>query len=234
MFKTRSLKPERLDTGDYTPEEYDVCLSELRFINRHIGDRRALKKTLLAEIGRQGLKRFSVLDVGAGSGELLREIAAFAQKSKRNAELFGLELNERSAVSIREESAAFPGISAVRGSAFSLPFADSSVDFVICSLFTHHFPDASIVNILSEFSRVSRRGIFVIDLHRHPVAYALYKLFCTAFRISNLVREDGSLSVLRAFKPDELTQFAKTAGLENPTMKRVFPYRLVLQSKTAD
>jgi ubiquinone/menaquinone biosynthesis C-methylase UbiE len=213
MFQRRSCQLERLDTGDYTPGEYEVCLSELRFINRWIGDTWALKKTLFREIERRGLSEYSVLDVGAGSGELLREIAKFANKSKRKAKLTGLELNETSAHSIISESKDFDEISALRGNAFSLPFADKTFDYVICSLFTHHFTEDRVVEVLQEFSRVARLGVFVIDLHRHPIAYGLYKIFCVAFRISRLVREDGSLSVLRGFKPDELKDLAHTAKM---------------------
>lgn len=231
MFQTRNLQPERIDTGDYTSEEYNVCLSELRFINRWIGDTWALRKTLLQEITEKNLQEFSVLDVGAGSGELLREIANFAQKTKRKVKLLGLELNEMSADSIVSESENFTEISAIRGNALSLPFDDKSFDYTICSLFTHHFTDENIVEILKEFSRVSRRGIFVIDLHRHPIAYGLYKSFCVAFRISRLVREDGSLSVLRGFKPNELNDLAEKANLENVSVERHFPFRLVLRGK---
>ncbi len=232
MFQTRSLKLERIDTGDYSAPEYDVCLSELRFINRWIGDTWALRKTLLHEIEQNDLQEFSVLDVGAGSGELLREIAKFARKSNRTGKLVGLELNEISADSIVSESSEFNEISAIRGNALHLPFADNSFDYTICSLFTHHFTDEKIVQIFHEFSRVSRLGFFVIDLHRHSIAYALYKTFCTVFRISQLVREDGSLSVLRGFKPNELNELAKTANLENISVKRYFPFRLVLSGRS--
>lgn len=228
MFQQRSYKLERLDTGDYTADEYDVCLSELRFINRWIGDTWALRKTLLREIVQKDLREFSVLDVGAGSGELLREITKFARKSERKAKLVGLELNEISVNSIVSESKDFSEISAIRGNALQLPFADKSFDYIICSLFTHHFTDEKVVQILSEFRRVSRLGIFVIDLHRHPIAFGLYKVFCTAFRISSLVREDGSLSVLRGFKPNELKQLAQAAKMENASVTRHFPFRLVL------
>lgn len=229
-FQNRSLKLERIDTGDYTAQEYDVCLSELRFINRWIGDTWALKKTLLRVIEQKDLHEFSVLDVGAGSGELLREVAKFARKFNRTAKLVGLELNELSANSIVSESREFTEISAIRGNALNLPFADKSFDYTICSLFTHHFTDEKIVQILHEFNRVSQRGFFVIDLHRHPIAYGLYKIFCTAFRISNLVREDGSLSVLRGFKSNELNDLAQQSNLQNFSVINCFPFRLVLFS----
>jgi ubiquinone/menaquinone biosynthesis C-methylase UbiE len=231
MFKNRSYKLERLDTGDYTADEYDVCLSELRFINRWIGDGFALKATLLREIESLNLQEFSVLDVGAGSGELLREIAKCGRKTNRQTRLFGLEYNERSAQSINLESKDFSEISGVRGTGFSLPFADNSFDYTICSLFTHHFTDENVVKLLAEMKRVSAREIFVIDLHRHAIAYGLYKMFCVAFRISNLVREDGSLSVLRGFKPNELNALAEKAKLENASVTRHFPFRLVLKNK---
>lgn len=230
MFQTRSEKLERIDTGDYTPQEYERFLREISFINRNLGDIRALKETLFREIENRELNEFSVLDVGAGSGEFLREIAKFARKKNRKAKLYGLELNEMSANSILRESKDFAEISSIRGDAFHLPFADNSFDYNICSLFMHHFLDEKIVEILTEMKRVSRRGLFVIDLHRHPFAYFSYKVFCKVFRISNLVTEDGSLSVLRSFKPQELKLLAEKAKLQNVEIKRVFPFRLVLNS----
>jgi ubiquinone/menaquinone biosynthesis C-methylase UbiE len=229
-FTTRSLKLERIDTGDCTPAEYDRFLREIRLVNRFAGDNRALKNSLIKTIREENLTTFSVLDVGAGSGELLRVIAKFARKGQRKAALYGLELNERSAVSITEESRDYDEIKAVRGDALRLPFRDDSFDFAISSLFTHHFTDENIVAILRELDRVARRGIFVIDLHRHKNAYFLYQLFCKAFRISPLVREDGSLSILRSFVPAELYQLAEVAGLKKVAVEQHFPYRLVLRA----
>jgi ubiquinone/menaquinone biosynthesis C-methylase UbiE len=223
VFEKRSLKPERIDTGDYTPAEYATFLREIRFINWFTGDLRTLKKTLFRAIDREDLKGFSVLDVGAGSGEMLESVAKFARKTGRDARLTGLDLNEVSARSIKTA-----GLGAVRGDALQLPFGHNSFDYAICSLFTHHLRDERIVEVLREMARVSSRGIFVIDLHRHAVAYALYKLFCFAFRISQLVREDGSLSIKRSFKPVELLELAKRAGLQGAKVERHLIYRLTL------
>ncbi len=233
MFETRSGKLERIDTGDYTPEEYERFLREIRFINRFVGDVWALRKTLLREIEKTDLQTFSVLDVGAGSGELLRTIGKFARKQKRKTNLFGLELNARSACAILEESKRFGEIKAIRGDALNLPFVNKSFDYAICSLFTHHFTDEKVVDILSEMARVSRRKIYVIDLHRHETAYRLYKIFCTAFRISPLVREDGSLSILRSFVPRELKKLAEEANLTEISVTEYFPSRLVLQGNAS-
>lgn len=229
-FRHRSNELEHLDKGDYTPEEYEGCLVELRRINRFLGDAWAFRRSLLAEVEREGLKSFSVLDVGAGSGELLRVTADWARETGRRAMLVGLELNSRSAKAISEESRDFSSISSVRGDALRLPFADDCFDYATCSLFTHHFKDEEVVAILNELSRVARRGLFVIDLHRHPLAYYLYTTVGRIFLHNRLIREDGALSILRGFRPHELTQLASQSHLATVHVKRRFPFRLVLSA----
>src|SRR4026207_468966 len=132
-FKRRSYELEDIDTGNYTPEEYEHCISELQLVNRWMGDAHALKQTLLRDVEQKGLKSFSVLDVGAGSGELLRVAASWARSNNRHFEGVGLELNERSAQAIREESTGFAGITSVRGDALRLPFVNNQFDYVMCS-----------------------------------------------------------------------------------------------------
>jgi ubiquinone/menaquinone biosynthesis C-methylase UbiE len=227
-FRERSLELEHLDKGDYSSEEYEGCIVELQKVNRWLGDAQALKDSLLEEIERLDLQSFSVIDVGAGSGELLRVTASWARETKRNAHLTGVELNARSAEAIADESRAFSEISAVRGDAFQLPFADNTFDYAICSLFTHHFKDDSVVKLLRELSRLAARRIFVIDLHRHPVAYYFFTTIGRLFLHNRLIREDCALSILRSFKPDELETLAQDAGLEEIQVARHFPYRLVL------
>ena len=229
-FKQRSHRLEHIDTGNYTAEEYDDCIGELQFVNRWMGDAHSLKATLLREIESQSLTNFSILDVGAGSGELLRVAATWARQTNRKFNLVGLELNERMAESIMEESERFDEISAVRGDALKLPFADAQFDYVICSLFTHHFLDEQVVQVLREMGRVAKRRIFVIDLHRHPVAYFLYTTLGKIVLHNRLLRHDGALSILRSFKSDEMLALAQRAGLRDVWVKRQFPYRLVLSA----
>jgi len=230
-FRHRSYELEHLDKGDYTPEEYEGCIVELQRVNEWLGDASALRETLLREIDRAGLRSFSVLDVGAGSGELLRVAAKWARETNRNARLVGLELNERSARAILEASREFDEISSVRADAFHLPFADAEFDYVICSLFTHHFRDEQVVELLREMRRTTRRHIFVIDLHRDPVAYYFYTTVGRLFLHNRLIREDGALSILRSFKPEELAKLGRAAGLEDVSVEKHFPSRLVLSAQ---
>src|SRR5215212_9686996 len=128
-FKRRSYELEYLDTGNYTAAEYEGCIGELQLVNRWMGDAHSLKRTLLRDIEREDLQMFSILDVGAGSGELLRVAASWARETKRKVHAVGVELNERSASSILEESREFPEIGSVRGDALRLPFAEAQFDY---------------------------------------------------------------------------------------------------------
>lgn len=232
-FKRRSYELEHIDTGNYTAAEYEGCIGELQLVNRWMGDAHTLKSTLFKEVAREQLQAFSVLDVGAGSGELLRVTATWARETGRSVRAVGLELNERMASSILEESRGFREITSVRGDALALPFRNTDFDYVICSLFTHHFANEQVVQIFREMSRVARRRIIVIDLHRHPVAYFLYTTLGKLVLKNRLIRHDGALSILRSFKAEELFQLAKRAGLRDVLVSRHFPYRLALNAQTA-
>lgn len=231
-FRERSNDLEHLDIGDYTPEEYEGCIVELQRVNQWLGDARALRLSLLADIEQADLWSFSVLDVAAGSGELLRVAAAWTRRNKLKGSFTALELNARSAKAVLEESSGLGEIDSIRGDALRLPFADGSFDYSVCSLFTHHLDDREVVLALRELNRVARRRIFIIDLHRHPIAYYFYRTVGRLFLHNRLIREDGALSILRSFKPQELVTLASQAGLDDVRLERRFPYRLVLSART--
>lgn len=230
-FRERSNDLEHLDIGDYTPEEYEGCIVELQRVNQWLGDARALRLSLLADIARADLRRFSVLDVAAGSGELLRVTAAWTRRNKLRGRFTALELNERSAKAVLENSHGLGEIDSIRGDALRLPFADGSFDYSISSLFIHHLDECEVVLALRELKRVARRRVFIIDLHRHPIAYYCYRTVGRLFLHNRLIREDGALSILRSFKPQELNDLAFQAGLDDVRIERRFPYRLVLSAR---
>ncbi|MEO7539496.1 MAG: methyltransferase domain-containing protein, partial [Pyrinomonadaceae bacterium] len=207
MFRTfdqRSHTQERLDKGEYTAEEYALWQKEMKLINRWLGDTRALRLSLVRKAA-SGQGDLSILDVGAGSGELL--LSAKAMMGSGGRLFVGAELNTEAAASIARR----PGLTAVQCNALKLPFADNSFDVVISSLFLHHLDDGSAVTLITEMARVARRKFFVIDLHRHAAAYHLYKSFGPLF-LQPFTVEDGSLSILRSFRPRELYDLALRAG----------------------
>ena len=167
-----------------------------------------------------------MLDVGAGSGELLKVAKEYI--GTQTSHLVGGELNPRAAGEIASRATEF-SVDAVQCNAMQLPFASSSFDVVICSLFMHHLTEEQGVILLNEMARVARQRIIAIDLHRHPMAYFAYRTFVGLF-IQRFTFEDGSLSILRSYRPAELQKVADTARLRDPQVRRSIPFRLILSA----
>lgn len=225
-FSSRSFELERLDTGDYTLDEYARWQREMWYIHRFFGEIRALRRTLIADIKKSASNRVSVLDVGAGSGGLL--LALKARLDGVESFTVGIELNAAAAESMKA-----PSIDAVRANAMSLPFADSSFDYAMCSLFLHHLNENAATELLREMARVTRHRIYVIDLNREPIPYYFYKLFGRIF-LQRFTVEDGALSIRRAYRPEELLELSEAAGLTSVRITRSKLNRLVLSGTIAN
>lgn len=221
-FEQRSLRQERLDTGDYTAAEYGLWLRDMRRIHGFFGELRALDNTLLAEIERRKSSEISILDVGAGSGELLKEIGH--RLSNLRTTLIATDLDADALRPINS------GAHRVQGSGVRLPFAENSVDHAFSTLTLHHLDNADASELLSEMGRVARERIFVVDLNRDRKAYYLFRAF-SPFIFQKMTREDGALSILRSRTPDELRALAANAGLVDVTVARSALNRLVLSGK---
>ncbi len=225
QFAQRSYLLERLDTGDYTVVEYEKWLREMSIINRTFGEVRALRNSLVKEVRTHGETNVSALEIGAGSGTLVRKVREwFAEPF-----VVGSDIDAGGARSIYRSSLD-SGIQTVQCDGLDLPFDDSSFDYVYCSLVLHHLRDGDAVRMLREMSRVARKRIFAIDLNRSPIAYYFYQ-GVGRLLLQTFTRADGALSILRAFTPDEMRKLAEKAGISDIKVARSAAYRLVLSGK---
>jgi len=115
----------------------------------------------------------------------------------------------------------------VQADALKLPFADDSFDYVYCTLLLHHLGDDAAVTLLTEMKRVARKRFYIVDLNREPIAYYAYRAIGWLF-LQNLTSDDGALSILRSFRPVELLELAKKAGLHDVRIEHSRLNRLIL------
>jgi hypothetical protein len=212
----RIVRPELLDQ-EPPPDIVEKTLKDLGRINRWLGGHRVLQ-TLLPEHVKPG-EKFSLLDVGAASGDMGRAVR------ERYPEACVISL-DRKALHLKRASQPRAAADGLR-----LPFAPGSVDIVFCSLFLHHFDSRQAVDLLRGFGTIARRAVLVIDLERHPIAYYFIPATKWFFRWSDLVVHDGMISVEAAWKLGELKRLALEAGLPRVRVRRHAPwFRLSLSA----
>ena len=151
----RQITPELMDTCD--PSAAAHALRDLVRINRYFWGHQAIVNTL-KRAGCNG-NGFSLLDVGAASGDTSRLIA----RRFPRASVLNLDRNESNLSRAPEPK--------IVADAFALPFPQQSFDYVFSSSFIHHFEDDQIVALLEGFAVVARRAVVVVDLERHYVPY---------------------------------------------------------------
>jgi SAM-dependent methyltransferase len=198
------------------------ALRSLNRVNRLL----AVDLGLYAGVRQLGpVDRMSVLDLGAGGGGFLDYLSRRRGGTGRPV-LVGLD---RSAFALRQARAWYDGgIRSLLADALRVPLADNSVDVVTCSLFLHHFDEPDAVAILREAARVARRGIVVGDLTRSWLALVLTWLATRMVSRSPVFHVDGTRSVRAAFRVDEVADLARRAGLAGASVRRRFPFRLML------
>lgn len=228
-FAQRSAEIELIDGSDFSAEEFIENLSDLRRINRWLGGQRALTKRLfpmLKTLQAAGQTRIRLLDVGTGSADIPARIVDWARPRGLKIEFVVIDLNEIAARQALVQTAEYPEIKTVCGDALSLPFADHSFDFVLASLFLHHFETAKAAELLSGFARVAKTAVVINDLRRHPLAYYSIKLLSHLFTGNRLVRNDAAVSVLRGFAAPDIAEIEIAAGLRLEVFRH-FPYRYI-------
>ncbi len=198
-----------------------ASLADVSRINRVLGGRRAAVVRLdgLLRAERDGAT-LTLLDVGTGLGDIPLAAARRAARRGIALRLVGLEHHAAAA-----RAAGARGLLALVADGVRLPFADRSVDYVLCSQLLHHFAGEAAVRLVRELDRVACRGVVIADLRRSALAAAGFYLASFALRVEPVTRRDGVISVFRGFRTAELANICRAAGVE-PVMRRHPGYRL--------
>jgi ubiquinone/menaquinone biosynthesis C-methylase UbiE len=214
----RLIHPEILD--DLPLEQKRDSLRDLTRLNQQSG-RRPLRR-LLAEAVPEG-SPFSLLDVGAASGDMGAYIASLYP---------GVRVTS---LDYRQEHLESAPQTRVVAEASRLPFGSRSFDYVFSSLFLHHFSNGAVVQLLSEMGRVARHGVLALDLYRHPIAYYFVPATQWLFGWDPITVHDAPISVEAAFRPSELAELAEKAGLHGPQVRSYgWSFRVSLHARVSE
>ena len=205
----RSSEMEIMD--DFTMEGvlFRDTLDKLEIINRFLGGNSVTINGLKNLLKNQSKnKTITIVDLGCGNGDILRDVAKFGRKNNYSFNLIGIDANLAATEYAKELSKEYSELSFKTIDILSEDFKKQSYDVVLCTLFLHHFKNEELISFLKTTTNKATIGVVVNDLHRHKLAYYLFKLI--GFFIKNkMVRQDGLTSVLRAFKRKDLENIAK-------------------------
>jgi len=246
-------EPELLDAGRYTPEQLAQNLADMRAANRWAGGVRLTLRALarLTE-GMPPGAELALLDLASGSGDLPRaagrwalrrglrprltitdlspEIVRLAADEGRRTKDEGPTTNHQPPTAKGSQRSMLNAQFAV-ADACRLPFGDASFDVAMCSFALHHLPPEGAVAMLREMGRVARRGVIVNDLVRWRPFYWAVWLVCHLTSRNPLTRNDGPLSVLRAYTRAEMDTLLAWAGLRRLGAESFLGYRVALRAR---
>jgi hypothetical protein len=209
------LGRELLDDPDADPAAVVISLRHIARANRWFGGWAAVRWGLERLLENQPSTPLTLLDVGAGSGDLARRAVCWA--AARGIHLRPLALERHPAAARMASATGLPALLACGG---CLPVRTAGVDLVLVSQVAHHLAEAACVTLLRECSRVARRGMVVADLARSQLAAAGFWIGSRILRFDPATRADGLTSLRRGFDPPGLARLMALAGCPAAVVRR--------------
>lgn len=216
FFPFRENKKEIMDDYSIIDDRMFDALKELEVINKYLGGVNITREGInLLVKGRANKKRISILDVGAGYSDVL------IKNSNNKMNIIHLDINPGIMKKLRTRNVY---ANCICGDASTICLRQKSIDIVHLSLFLHHISDRNLKGIFSDLLGIARVGIIINDLRRNVLAYMGIKLLTSIFSKSEMVRNDGPLSVKKGFTKKEIETLLSSFEVEY-VIKRKWAFR---------
>jgi len=222
-FSIRTLLPEKMDQPGVAEAEIRQALHELEIINNLLGGNHVTLDALQKFDSHE--TTLTIMDLGCGGGDMLRVIAKWASKNKKNVKLIGVDWNPVMTSYAKEKSTDIPGIRFLTMNVFDDSLLIEKADITMNTLFCHHFDTDELTELIQRMYRLASRGVIINDLHRHWFAYYSIKVITWLFSKTYLVRYDGPLSVARALSRKEWKFILAKAGITNYSLRWMWAFR---------
>ena len=222
----RARQEEQMDAPGLDAAVYESVLHDLARVNRWTFTAWPSIAFLDRAVGSVG--RIRLLDVGFGDGDILRAIGRWARRHGIQAELVGVDLNEKS---LQVARAATPPDLAIDYRVGDYRDQVGPWDFIISSQVAHHMTHDQLMTFLRYMHAEAKLGWLICDLHRHRLAYWVFPLLARLLRVHRITREDGRLSIARSFRRDEWEAALQEAGIpaDQARIVRRFAFRLCVE-----
>ncbi len=226
-FKDRSGQSELLDAFNIPENLVIHNLHELDFINHVLGGH-SISLNGIKKLVTDKAKVYHIVDLGCGSGDAMQVIANWAIKEGYQVRLTGVDINPDVINYMNDYCKDYPEISGIASDYRDFLKTGVSIDVIHCSLFCHHLKDEELAELFSYFKGYTHTGFVINDLHRHWLAYYGVYLITHLLNGSALSKNDGPISVLRAFKLKELRTLLQKSEITNFSIRWRWAFRYLV------
>jgi SAM-dependent methyltransferase len=223
-LRTRTLVPEVMDDPGLDPAAHRAALAGLSRINAISRAGAPIFGAIRDISPRPDLQ---IVDIACGGGDVAIDLYRRSRLGGLQWQVTGCDISP-TALAIASDAA--------RNQSAVVHFLPCDVlnsplppaDVYVTSLFLHHLTFEQGVALLSAMARQARLGIVVSDLTRSSLALLATQVGVRLLTRSPVVHIDGPRSVRAAFTHAEFLQMAEQAGLANPKLRAIWPFRALL------
>lgn len=213
MLQKRSTAPEKMDEPGLPEGDIRRALRDIDRINRWLGGYKLVFDALKSIPAVRARREVTVMDLGCGSGDILRAVARWAAKTSRPMRLIGVDMNPtmtRLAGNrcILQENVSFRNVDV-----FDDVLLNDNPDVVMSTLFVHHFDREMLIRLLRRMTALATQAVIINDPDRSVIPYYSIKWLTRLFSRSYLVHYDAPLSVARALTRREWQDVLQAAGI---------------------
>jgi 2-polyprenyl-3-methyl-5-hydroxy-6-metoxy-1,4-benzoquinol methylase len=202
---------EEMDRPDCDPVRLGRTYAQFPLINAVVsGWRRNYLRYVRPVLAAQG--GGTVLDIGAGGGDLARALARWARRDGLAVQVTGIDPDPRAHAYAAGRPA--PAGCSFRAALSSDLVAEGAVfDVVVSNHVLHHLDDAAFQGICADSEKLAGFLALHSDIERSPWAYGLFSAGTLPFFHGSFIRRDGLTSIRRSYTAEEF-RAAAPAGWE--------------------
>jgi len=225
---------EKLELPEADPALVRRTIDQFALINRLLsGSSRLMREHFFRLMERQPERPYTLLDIGAGAGDIAIGAAREARRRGLQLEVTALDNDRRTLPLARQAVRDYPEIRVVEGDARDLarlgPF-----DFIFSNHLLHHLTVEEIGILLERVIAQTKLAFVMNDVKRSSWAYLGFTIFSSLVTIRSFHFHDGRLSIRRAFLPEELRDLIDKSFLDQGIeVLETYPARIVLVQTAA-